>query len=123
MSPVERELQKIKFQRFRTLRTSKPFCATCGERRWWVRYESHHIAGRTNSDELIRLCSNCHYGINILQTFTPKLDDSENPQLDRIISLLEGHGLIMEFGAVCLGETVTFLRGLRGQPQDQGEGA
>jgi len=110
VTPLERDLQKIKFRRLRTLRTANPICATCGERRWWVRFELHHIAGRKNSDLMIRLCSNCHYGINILQNLIPNLDDNPNPQLAKLIALLEGHQLIMEYGATCLGETATFLR-------------
>jgi len=110
VTPLERDLQKIKFRRLRTLRTANPICATCGERRWWVRFELHHIAGRKNSDLMIRLCSNCHYGINILQNLIPHLDDDPNPQLAKLIALLEGHKIIMEYGATCLGETATFLR-------------
>jgi hypothetical protein len=120
VTPLQCELQKIKFRRLRTLRTANPICATCGEHRWWVRYELHHIAGRKYSDLLIRLCTNCHYGINILQNLLPKLDDTPNPQMARLIALLEGHQIIMEYAATCLGETATFLRSIMDKFQDPG---
>jgi hypothetical protein len=122
VTPLQLDLQKVKFRRLRTLRTATPICATCGERRWWVRYELHHIAGRKNSDLMIRLCSNCHYGINILQNLLPNMDDSPNPQLAKLISLLEGHKLIMEYAATCLGETASFLRGFLEKFKDSEDG-
>jgi nitrate/TMAO reductase-like tetraheme cytochrome c subunit len=110
MSPADHALQVIKNKRFRTLRTSNPFCVTCGERRWWVPYELHHTAGRKYSDQMIRLCLNCHYGINVMQKILPKLDDSLDPELAKVIAMVEGQKFIMECAAEHLGETATVLR-------------
>lgn len=112
MTPAQQAIQKLKFRRIRTLRGSKLFCATCGERRWWVRYELHHIAGRKYSDEMIRLCLNCHNGISIMQNLLSPLDDDENPPRARLIAQLEGSALLHELAAQNSREVADMLRGL-----------
>lgn len=112
MSPAERDLQKMKFRRLRTLRTANPFCATCGERRWWVPYELHHIAGRKNSDLTIRLCLNCHNGISLMQTRLTSLEDHPDPRRAELIAQLEGGALLHDLAAEKHREAADMLRGL-----------
>jgi hypothetical protein len=110
MTPGERQIEQIKFKRFRTLGTANPFCATCGECRWWVRYERHHIAGRRYSEELIQLCLNCHDGISIMQRLLPPLDDCPDPRLAKLIATLEGSALLHDMAAANQREVAELLR-------------
>ena len=48
-----------KQQRLRRLGTQAPICAACGETHPAV-FEQHHIAGRKQSDDVARVCANCH---------------------------------------------------------------
>ena len=119
MTPGQLQVQKYKFRRFRTLRTSDPFCATCGECRWWVPYERHHIAGRKYSDLLIRLCLNCHNGISIMQTLLPPIDDCVDPRRARLIAELEGGALLHDLAAQKHREAADMLRGVPGIVPDE----
>lgn len=129
MTPAQLAIQKIKFRRFRTLGTTKPICATCGECRWWARYEDHHIAGRKHSALLIRLCQPCHNWISIMQTLLPPLDEGEDPRRAKLIAELEGSALLYDLAALKHREAADMLRGLpgilpsndNGNDQDKGE--
>lgn len=114
MTPAELQIQKIKFRRFRTLRTSNPFCATCGECRWWAPYELHHIAGRKYSDRLIRLCLTCHNRISIMQNLLPSMGDGEDPRRAKLIAELEGSALLHDLAAQSHREAADMLRGVPG---------
>jgi hypothetical protein len=70
MTPAQLLIRKLQFRRFRALGTTDPICATCGEHRWWVRYERHHVAGWKYSNHLIRLCGNCHDKVSIAMQAT-----------------------------------------------------
>lgn len=120
MTPEAAAIERLKFRRFRTLRTSKPICATCGERRWWVRYEDHHVAGRRFSDLTIRLCLNCHNGISVMQTLLPPAGDGPRGQL---IAQLQGLALLFELALANIQQLLELLNGLPSlfQP-DNGEG-
>lgn len=114
MTPAQIKLQAIKFKRIRTMRTANPFCATCGERRWWVRYELHHIAGRKYSEELIRLCLNCHDWISMMQKLLPPMPEGCDPRRARLIATLEGGALLLARAAENQLEAADMLRGSPG---------
>jgi hypothetical protein len=114
MTPAEHALQKIKFRRIKTMGTANPFCATCGECRWWVRFELHHVAGRKHSALLIRLCQNCHDWISIMQTLLPPMGDGEDPRRAQLIAELEGSALLHDLAAQKHREAADMLRGLPG---------
>lgn len=114
MTPAQIKLQAIKFKRIRTMRTANPFCATCGERRWWVRYELHHIAGRKYSEELIRLCLNCHDWISMMQKFIPPMPEGGDPRRATLIATHEGVALLLDLSAATHREMADILRGVPG---------
>ena len=114
MTPAQRRLEKMKFRRLRTLGTVNPICATCGECRWWGRFEDHHVAGRKYSALLIRLCQPCHNWISIMQTFLPPMGEGVDPRRAQLIAELEGSALLHDLAAQKHREAANMLRGLPG---------
>ena len=112
MDATTTRLLALRFKRLRTLGTNAPFCATCGERRWWVPYELHHIAGRKFSDETIRLCKPCHDGVSIMQKLLPSLDQCADPELAKRIAQLEGLALLLNRAAEEQLSTAKILRSI-----------
>jgi hypothetical protein len=123
MTPAEIALQAMKFRRLRHLGTTQPFCATCGERRWWVRYELHHIAGRKYSPEVIRPCLNCHDGISTMQRLLDPLDDCPDPNVAVLIAKLEGSALLHEKACATMRDTAQALRLIARAPSNPSDGS
>lgn len=118
MTPEVAAVQAMKFRRYRTLRTSKPICATCGECRWWVRYEDHHVAGRKISDLTIRLCLQCHDWTSVMQKLLPPAGDGPR---GKIVAQLQGLSLLFELALANIEQLVEALDGCPSlfQPEDK----
>ncbi len=112
MTPIEVRYEALRFRRIQTLGTDSPRCGTCGERRLWVRYENHHIAGRKYSSLTICLCINCHNEISTMQKLLPLLDDCPDPKRAKLIAMHEGHALLLELAAAAQRDTAEMLHGL-----------
>jgi hypothetical protein len=92
-------IRRRRFRRFRSLGTIDPICVTCGEHRWWVRYELHHVAGRKHSDLTVRLCGCCHDKVGIImQITTREVVDTmgQSSKSEQFIYLLRGIGALFE---------------------------
>ena len=75
MKYSDKETRKQK--RLEVLETNHPVCVACGEDDSRC-FEQHHIAGKAHSDDLARLCCNCHRKLTDDQKDHPKCSGEHN---------------------------------------------
>jgi hypothetical protein len=128
MNEIELKRQQRKYKRYRTLGTNNPFCRACGKAKWWVRFEDHHIGGKSFSDITILLCSDCHNEAHEMLNDLPPLPGHIDPRRASFIRILQGLKILLQMVVAQVDEIINWLLGDLSLPETpipaakQGEG-
>ncbi len=95
MEDVRRRREKRKYNRIKNKGPSERYCRICGESRWLVRYENHHIDGLHIFEDLIFICINCHDEVGEMIKDHESLPEGIDPETGALIHRFRGQSDLM----------------------------
>jgi hypothetical protein len=111
MDDVRRRREQRKYRRIKNKGPNERYCRICGEGRWFVRYENHHIDGLHIFEDLIFICINCHEEVGEMIKYNEPLPEGIDPDFAVQIHRLRGQNAAMRMQIAYLDWVIEGLLG------------